>query len=76
VVIQKMHALNPDAVLVAKANAGLPHMVDGQTVYDATPEVMADFALRLHTAGATIVGACCGSTPAHIQAIADALHQT
>ncbi len=76
VVIQKMRAAHPGAVLVAKANAGLPHMVSGQAVYDATPEVMADFALRLRAAGATIIGACCGSTPDHIRAIAQALDES
>ncbi len=75
IVMQKMRAANPDAILVAKANAGLPHMVGGVAVYDATPQVMAEFALRLRDAGATIIGACCGSTPDHIRAIADALHQ-
>lgn len=75
IVMQKMHAASPEAVLVAKANAGLPHMVEGQIVYDATPEVMAEFALRLRAAGATIIGACCGSTPDHIRAIAGALRQ-
>ena len=74
IVMQKMRAVNPDLVLVAKANAGLPHMVDGKAVYDATPEVMAEYALKLRDAGATIVGACCGSTPDHIRAIAAALH--
>jgi len=69
-VLHKMRAANPQAVLVAKANAGLPRMVSGAAVYDATPEVMADFALRLQAAGATIIGACCGSTPEHIRAIA------
>ncbi len=73
VVIEKMRALNPDIVLVAKANAGLPHMEGGVAVYDATPAVMAEFAVRLRQAGAGIIGACCGSTPAHIRAIADAL---
>lgn len=75
VVMQKMRAANPDTILIAKANAGLPHMVDGSPVYDATPEVMADFALRLRNAGATIIGACCGSTPDHIRAIADVLRE-
>ena len=72
-VIEKMHAVNPSAVLVAKANAGLPQLVDGRTTYDATPEDMADYARRVHEKGARIIGACCGSTPQHIEAIARAL---
>lgn len=72
-VIEKMHAADPDAVLVAKSNAGLPRFVDGQTTYDATPDDMAAYARRVHEKGAHIVGACCGSTPQHIEAIARVL---
>lgn len=72
-VIEKMHAVDPAAVLVAKANAGLPKMVNGEAVYDATPDVMADYALRVREKGAWIIGACCGSTPDHIKAMAAAL---
>lgn len=72
-VIARMHSASPDAVLVAKANAGLPKIVDGQPVYDATPAVMGAYALRVRDQGARIIGACCGSTPAHVQAIAESL---
>ena len=72
-VIEKMHATAPDALLVAKANAGIPQLVGGKPVYRATPADMADYAVKAYAAGARIIGACCGSTPAHIQAIADAL---
>ncbi len=74
-VIRKLHAALPGAILVAKSNAGLPRMEGGRAVYDATPEVMADYARRVHADGARIVGACCGSTPAHIAAIAGALKE-
>lgn len=72
-VIEKMSASGPAVPLIAKANAGLPRMVDGAAVYDATPEVMADYARRVREHGAQIIGACCGSTPDHIRAIAQAL---
>jgi 5-methyltetrahydrofolate--homocysteine methyltransferase len=72
-VIQKMHAVNPDMVLIAKSNAGLPHMEDDGPVYDATPEVMAEYARKVHELGARIIGACCGSTPSHIRAMVQAL---
>ncbi|WP_119071659.1 betaine--homocysteine S-methyltransferase [Aggregatilinea lenta] len=72
-VIGKMHAADPAVSLIAKANAGLPHMEDGQAVYDASPDVMNAYAARVRTLGARIVGACCGSTPDHIRAIAEAL---
>jgi 5-methyltetrahydrofolate--homocysteine methyltransferase len=72
-VIDEMHATDPGAVLVAKANAGLPHAEGDVTFYDATPEVMATYAKAVYERGARIIGACCGSTPAHLRAIAHAL---
>jgi len=72
-VVEKMHALAPEAILVAKANAGIPELVAGRAVYRATPEMMADYAVAAYQAGARVIGACCGSTPAHIQAITEAL---
>lgn len=72
-VIAKMHAAQPTLVLVAKSNAGRPRLEGGRAVYDATPADMAAYAQRVRAAGARIIGACCGSTPAHIAAIAGAL---
>ncbi len=72
-VIEKMRAANPQIVLVAKSNAGLPHMESGTPVYDATPEVMADYAIKVRDLGARIIGGCCGSTPNHIRAMAQVL---
>ncbi len=72
-VIAKMRAVAPDAILIAKANAGIPRQEGASVVYDAQPEDMADYALRVWEKGAQIIGACCGSTPAHIKAIANAL---
>ncbi len=71
--IAHMHAAAPAAVLVAKANAGVPRVVEGRAIYAATPEDMAAYARRVRAAGARIIGACCGSTPAHVRAIAAAL---
>jgi 5-methyltetrahydrofolate--homocysteine methyltransferase len=74
-VINKMHARDAAAILVAKANAGLPRMVGETTVYDATPSDMNHYAHEVLDLGACIVGACCGSTPDHIRAIAQALKE-
>jgi methionine synthase I (cobalamin-dependent) len=72
-VIEVMHAEDPDRVLVAKSNAGIPELVKGDIVYSGTPEVMADYARRVRGLGARIIGACCGSTPEHVRAMARAL---
>ncbi len=69
-VIERMHAVAPEALLVAKSNAGMPELVDMQAVYRADPETMAGQALSMRRAGARIIGGCCGSTPAHLAAIA------
>lgn len=71
--IPQMRQAAPDAYLIAKPNAGLPRMVKRQVVYDATPAKMAELACRYVELGARIVGACCGSSPAHIAAIAAAI---
>jgi 5-methyltetrahydrofolate--homocysteine methyltransferase len=68
-ILREMRAAVP-AFLVAYPNAGLPKMVDGRTVYDLAPAAMAEAYRPILHAGANIVGACCGSTPAHLQAIA------
>ena len=72
-VVAKMRAAAPDVALVAKSNAGIPELVDMRAVYRATPAAMAQAAIALRAAGATIVGACCGSTPDHLRSMAAAL---
>ena len=72
-VIEKMRAAYPDAVLVAKGNVGQPTLVGMSVSYETTPEMMADFAGRFRDAGANVVGACCGSTPPHLRAMAEAI---
>jgi len=60
-----------DAPLVAYPNAGLPVTRGDQVTYELGPAAMARDYPALLDAGATVVGACCGSTPAHIRLIAD-----
>jgi 5-methyltetrahydrofolate--homocysteine methyltransferase len=59
--------------LMAQANAGVPHLVGGQTVFDGTPDDSAELALELAALGVRIIGGCCGTTPAHIGRIAETL---
>ena len=55
-------------------NAGLPSIVDGRTHYDLTPEELAKFHHHhVHDLGVGIVGGCCGTTPAHLKAVVDAV---
>ncbi|MBU0705285.1 MAG: homocysteine S-methyltransferase family protein, partial [Chloroflexi bacterium] len=71
--VTKIHEVAPDAILIAKPNAGKPRVVGRDVVYDATPDDMAEYARRFVALGARVVGGCCGSTPAHIAAIAAAV---
>ena len=70
-IVRQMHAAVPDRPILAQANAGMPELVDGVTVYPETPEYMSSRVGELIAAGATIVGGCCGTTPQHIAAIAE-----
>ncbi|WP_251423632.1 homocysteine S-methyltransferase family protein [Veillonella agrestimuris] len=56
-------------------NAGMPQLINKQTVFPLTPEEMGQLILPIVDAGATYIGGCCGSTPAHIQSIAEAVKQ-
>ncbi len=65
------HSRVPISVL---PNAGLPSVVDGRTHYDLTPEALADFHVHhVRDLGIGIVGGCCGTTPAHLKAVVDAV---
>jgi methionine synthase / methylenetetrahydrofolate reductase (NADH) len=55
--------------LTIQPNAGLPSQVGQRLIYISSPTYMADYAGRMLDAGATLVGGCCGTTPAHIAAM-------
>ena len=62
----------PDGVfLMTQSNAGLPKLVGDEFIYDGSPEVMAEWATDMRELGIDVIGACCGSTPAHIAAMRD-----
>lgn len=61
--------------VMAQPNAGQPKLVEMKVVYDETPEEMVQGVVPLLKAGAHLIGACCGSTPAHIRAFRQAIDQ-
>lgn len=72
--VTAMRSAAPEAVLIAKPNAGLPHTEDGiEVVYDITPEIMAEYALKFAFQRVKMLGGCCGSTPAHMVALREAV---
>lgn len=70
--VRSMYAY-ADIPVLAKPNAGLPILEDGRTIYKTTPEEFGRDGRLLVEAGARIVGGCCGTTPAHIRALADSV---
>lgn len=67
-------AARPEGLLVvAQSNAGLPQLVGDRFEYDASPADLARHAVALRDLGVDLVGGCCGSTPAHLGAMREAL---
>jgi homocysteine S-methyltransferase len=72
-IARAMRAAQPDKLISAMPNAGYPEEVGGRVMYPATPDYFAEYAAVLRDLGVAIIGGCCGTTPAHIQAMRAAL---
>jgi len=59
--------------IMVEPNAGKPKLVEGKTIFDMSPDDFAAGVIECHGAGATLLGGCCGTSPAHIHALADRL---
>jgi len=69
-ITRQMRATVPQAPILIHANAGLPVVENGETVFKETPEYMASRVAELIAAGANVIGGCCGTNPNHIAAMA------
>jgi 5-methyltetrahydrofolate--homocysteine methyltransferase len=74
-ILAELTAAAPALPLWVKPNAGLPRMLGDSAVYDVSPDDLAQAARDYVAAGARVVGGCCGSTPAHVRAIAEAIRR-
>ncbi len=72
-IVKEMREVDKDTPILVHANAGLPVNVDGVDTFPESPEDMAGMVNGLVEAGANIIGGCCGTTPAHIKAMKEAL---
>jgi 5-methyltetrahydrofolate--homocysteine methyltransferase len=72
-IVREMRAAAPTTPILVHANAGLPKNVNGADLFPDTPADMAKLVPALVAAGANIIGGCCGTTPAHINAIRTAV---
>lgn len=70
-----MTEADPKAVIVGKANCGIPVVKGKETVYTGTPPLMADFLRMAADSGVRIIGGCCGNAPEHIAAMRVALDE-
>jgi 5-methyltetrahydrofolate--homocysteine methyltransferase len=71
-IVSSMKAVSPLPV-IAQPNAGKPKMLNGQTVFDMSPSDFASGLMKCVQAGAGLIGGCCGTSPAHIRAVAQLL---
>ena len=69
-IVEEIRRVNVNVPLLIHANAGTPVYQDGETKFLETPEQMSGLVGQLVTAGANIIGGCCGTTPEHIRQMA------
>ncbi len=74
--LAEMLAVDAGALVIAKANAGIPEWCGGDLSYSGTPEVMGAYAARMRDAGVRVIGACCGSAPEHLALMRQVLDGT
>jgi len=71
--VLSMTNADPKAIIVAKANCGIPVVKGASTVYTGTPELMANYLAMAADAGVRIIGGCCGTRPEHVKAMREAI---
>jgi homocysteine S-methyltransferase len=73
--LEKLHQVT-NKPLSVQPNAGPPRLVDGRTMFLCSPDYLEKYARRFVDAGARLLGGCCGTTPAHIRALAKAVKRS
>jgi len=74
-IVKEIRACDSEIPIMIQANAGLPELIDGKTVFRESPQHMASYVEELVRAGTNIIGGCCGTTPEHIEAIGGAIRK-
>jgi 5-methyltetrahydrofolate--homocysteine methyltransferase len=72
-IVKAIKAADNKIPVMIQANAGVPELIEGKTVFRETPGMMASFVPELIKAGVNIIGGCCGTTPDHIRSIGKVL---
>ena len=68
-------AADPNAIVVAKANCGIPQIKGDAVEYTGTPELMHEYTKLALNAGAKVIGGCCGTTGGHLAAMRQAMDE-
>jgi methionine synthase I (cobalamin-dependent) len=71
--VQSLQCVPAEFLLTAYPTAGSPKYQEGRFIYDMSPDYLAQSAREMVAEGARLIGGCCGTTPAHIAAIANAI---
>jgi homocysteine S-methyltransferase len=74
--LKQMREAVPEGIFSVMPNAGWPQQVEGRIMYPAGPEYFGDYALSFWREGASVIGGCCGTTPAHIASISSTVSKT
>lgn len=72
-IVKIIRSVDNKIPVIIQANAGMPALIDGNTIFHESPEMMASYVPELISAGVNIIGGCCGTTPAHIREIGKVL---
>lgn len=72
-ILKMMKTAVPEGRFSVMPNAGFPERVGGRIMYPAGPDYFKDYALAFWQSGANVIGGCCGTTPAHVRVIAEAI---
>jgi 5-methyltetrahydrofolate--homocysteine methyltransferase len=75
-IVEEIRKSNPDIPVLVHANAGMPLYQDGETVFPETAEEMASLVPKIVSAGANVIGGCCGTTPEHISSVRKAVDKS
>jgi 5-methyltetrahydrofolate--homocysteine methyltransferase len=74
-IVKEIRSCDKEIPIMIQANAGVPELIEGKTVFRESPQHMASYVDELVSAGANIIGGCCGTTPEHIEAIGGAIRK-
>ena len=74
-IVKEIRSVDEEIPVLIHANAGMPIYQDGETVFPETPDEMAGVAVELISAGANIIGGCCGTTPKHISQLVNVVRK-